>query len=74
MSDEYTKLFKNDFFKDEFDTRIEKHLKPILRRISKLEKRVDSCEAKINSHESINKQHAILNKIEIVNSKHGEKS
>lgn len=38
MNDEnFDKCFKNDFFKDMFDTRVEKHLKSYDRRMSKLE-------------------------------------
>ena len=31
-------LFENDYFKDAFDTRVEKHLKPILKQIEVLKK------------------------------------
>ena len=43
MSDEnFNELFENDFFKDKFDTRVEKHLKSYNRKIEELEKKFDN--------------------------------
>jgi len=46
----FEELFNNDFFKDEFDTRVEKHLKSYNRRIEALEKKFKTLGGFSNEH------------------------